>query len=328
MRREGEERRFTYAEIAQCAARLANLFSGLGVTQGDRIVVLLLRIPEWQIDMLACVCRGAVPIPCITMLTSADLAFRVAHSGAIGVAAGVGRGEVRGRRALAGARRRGRHNARLGGLNSLRQERDDFPPATVDAEAPAILYYNSGATGVLLPGVEVAVLTPDAAIAERAAAGELLLRLPNPQLMLGYWNDADRSEGCVIERGGTRWFRTGDNVAIDADGYVFYTGRADDIIRSAGYRIGPQEVANALSQHPAVQECAVVGVADEERGEIVKAWVVLNGGFEPGESIVQELMDHTKTVTAPYKYPRRVEFTDELPKTVTKIQRNLLRKRA
>ena len=144
--------------------------------------------------------------------------------------------------------------------------------------------------------------------------------------MLGYWDDPERTASSQLDLGDARWFATGDNVEIDDEGYVFYTGRADDIINSAGYRIGPQEVENALLRHPAVQECAVVGVPDADRGEIVKAWVVLAGDRVGDDALVTELQTHVKQTTAPYKYPRAIGFADELPKTVTgKLRRNVLR---
>ena len=182
-----------------------------------------------------------------------------------------------------------------------------------------------GSMGRPLPGVDVAVRTADDT-ADASGMGELLIRLPNPQLMLGYWDDPERTASSQLDLGDTRWFATGDNVEIDDEGYVFYTGRADDIINSAGYRIGPQEVENALLRHPAVQECAVVGVPDADRGEIVKAWVVLAGDRVGDDALVTELQTHVKQTTAPYKYPRAIGFADELPKTVTgKLRRNVLR---
>lgn len=479
----GSEARYTYAEIAEAAARLANLFADHGLRQGDRIVVMLPRIAQWQIAMVAATRMGAVPIPCITMLTASDLAYRVTHSGAVGVICP------------------GDECAKFDGLEALQVKvavgdapdgwvpiadaeacEPSFEPAVVAAEDPAILYYTSGSTGppkgvthaaralwawsssaihwlglgpderiwctadtgwskagtsilfgpwsqgasvlfydgpfvaserfalleryditcfcaaatelrrlivedassvdlsklrstvsagesvnpeiidrwraitgttVLdgygqtetlmtvtnrpgrevkagsmgrpLPGVEVAVRNADDQ-AEPHGAGELLVRLPNPQLMLGYWEDPDRTASSQLHIGGVDWFATGDNVEIDDDGYVFYTGRADDIINSAGYRIGPQEVENALVRHPAVLECAVVGVPDADRGEIVKAWVVVAEGHVAGDDLVAELQQHAKDVTAPYKYPRAVAFADELPKTVTgKLRRNVMR---
>ncbi|MGA9279044.1 acyl-CoA synthetase [Ilumatobacter sp.] len=480
----GNDQRYTYADIAAAAGRLANLLAELGLQQGDRIIVMLPRIAEWQIAMVAATRMGVVPIPCITMLTASDLAYRVEHSDAVGVICPAD------------------HCAKLDGLAALTvkvavgeapdgwmsfADSDDhspnFTPATVGADDPAILYYTSGSTGspkgvthaaralwawsgsaihwlgltpderiwctadtgwskagtsilfgpwsqgasvlfhdgpfvpaerfrllerfeitcfcaaatelrrliledasgfdlsklrstvsagesvnpeivdrwrdvsgttVLdgygqtetlmtvtnrpgrpvkpgsmgrpLPGVDVAVRSDDDATAV-TGAGELLIRLPNPQVMLGYWDDPDRTASSQMTLDGSEWFATGDNVEIDDEGYVFYTGRADDIINSAGYRIGPQEVENALIRHPAVQECAVVGVPDADRGELVKAWVVLADGYVGDDHLVAALQTHAKATTAPYKYPRAISFAEELPKTVTgKLRRNVLRK--
>ncbi len=124
------------------------------------------------------------------------------------------------------------------------------------------------------------------------------------------------------------YYYTGDKAYMDEDGYFWFVGRDDDVIKSSGYRIGPFEVESALLEHPAVQESAVVGSPDLLRGMIVKAFVVLNSGFEPSESLVKELQGYVRRTTAPYKYPRSIEFVTELPKTLSgKIQRNVLRER-
>jgi len=121
-------------------------------------------------------------------------------------------------------------------------------------------------------------------------------------------------------------WRTGDRVREDDDGYLWFEGRTDDVIISSGYRIGPFEVESALVSHPAVAEAAAVAAPDEERGSVVRAVVVLREGHEPGEQLARELQEHVKTETAPYKYPRIVEFADELPKTASgKIRRAELR---
>ncbi len=494
----GTERRYTYAEIAQAASRLANLLADSGLQQGDRIIVMLPRIAEWQIAMVAATRMGAVPIPCITMLTASDLAYRVEHSKATAVICRTDDcAKFDDLEALAVRVAVGDAPDSWTSFASAEECSSEFEPATVAAEDPAILYYTSGSTGspkgvthasrslwawsnsavhwlglspeeriwctadtgwskagtsilfgpwsqgasvlfydgpfvpadrfrllerfeitcfcaaatelrrliledasgfdlsklrstvsagesvnpeivdrwrevsgttVLdgygqtetlmtvtnrpgrpvklgsmgrpLPGVDVAVHRTDdsgADAADTTGAGELLIRLPNPQVMLGYWDDPDRTASTMITVGDRQWFATGDNVEIDDDGYVFYTGRADDIINSAGYRIGPQEVENALLRHPAVQECAVVGIPDDDRGEIVKAWVVLARGHrfdEDGDDadrhdqLVAELQAHAKATTAPYKYPRVISFADELPKTVTgKLRRNVIRER-
>jgi acyl-coenzyme A synthetase/AMP-(fatty) acid ligase len=121
-------------------------------------------------------------------------------------------------------------------------------------------------------------------------------------------------------------WRTGDRVREDEDGYLWFEGRSDDVIISAGYRIGPFEVESALVSHPAVAEAAAVGAPDEERGQVVRAVVVLRDGHQPGEALAAELQDHVKEKTAPYKYPRVVDFAEELPKTASgKIRRVALR---
>jgi acyl-coenzyme A synthetase/AMP-(fatty) acid ligase len=174
-----------------------------------------------------------------------------------------------------------------------------------------------GSMGKPLPGLETAILD-----------GQLAIRLPNPQMMLGYWNEPERTAAAKTTVDGAEYWLTGDMVRRDEEGYLFYEGRADDIISSAGYRIGPMEVENALAEHPAVQESAAVGKADAERGEIVKAFVVLKSGVAGTPQLARELQEHVKTVTAPYKYPREIEFAAELPKNASgKLLRRVLRGR-
>ena len=482
----GVEQTYTYQQISQASIRLAGLLASRGLNQGDRIVVMLPRIAQWQIAMVAVMRLGVVPIPCITMLTEKDIAYRVNHANAVGAIT------------LA------EETQKYGSLTDLSVKvavgdapegwvdfeqsapaSDDRLSADVRSEDPAILYYTSGSTGspkgvthssraiwawrlsaeywlglspasriwctadtgwskagtsilfgpwsqgasvlfydgpfdpqerlrllakyqvscfcaaatelrrliledvsqfnlsnlkatvsagesvnpevierwreltgttvldgygqtetlmtitnrpgravkpgsmgLPLPGLEVAVYDAQTASVASQGGGELALALPYPQLMLGYWEDADRTRDTQVTIDGRGWYRTGDNVEIDEEGYVFYTGRADDIINSSGYRIGPQEVENALTEHEAVLECAVVGVPDEERGELVKAWIVLAPGFAESAELVKELQDHAKAVTAPYKYPRQITFAEDLPKTVSgKIRRNILRER-
>jgi len=143
-----------------------------------------------------------------------------------------------------------------------------------------------------------------------------------PGLFTGYWKDEEVTK--------KSWFNgvyhTGDMAWHDSDGYYWFVGRNDDVIKCSGYRIGPFEVESALMEHPSVLECAVTAAPDPMRGQVVKATIVLARGFSPSEKLKKELQDHVKQVTAPYKYPRIVEFTDELPKTISgKIQRNMIR---
>ena len=136
------------------------------------------------------------------------------------------------------------------------------------------------------------------------------------------WNNDEAGE----ETFGGDWFHTKDAAQKDEDGYIWYAGRADDVIISAGYRIGPFEVESALVAHPAVAEAAVVSAPDDERGAVVRAVVVLRDGHAPSEALARELQDHVKAQTAPYKYPRIVDFAAELPKTPSgKVRRAALR---
>ena len=481
------ERVLTFQEIADSSNQVANWLIEQDVSQGDRVIVMLPRIPEWQICLTACLKLGAVPIPCITMLTEKDIAYRMDHSGAAAVittAAETSKFQtylptLKAALAIGGA------VAGWSDYELISDQDKRFECCDLGLEEPAIMYYTSGSTGdpkgvchparslyawrysavhwlsleasdimwctadtgwskagtsilfgpwsqgstvlfydgpfeprrrfelieryhvsvfcaaatelrqliredvsgidlshlkhavsagesvnpeiisawtaqtgvplldgygqteilmtVLnypwmpvkpgsmgrpLPGIDTGVLRTDGTLGGRGDQGELLIRLPSPQMMLSYWNDPQRSAEAVVTLNGSDWFKTGDNVRQDTDGYLFYVGRTDDIISSAGYRIGPQEVENALITHPAVQESAVVGLPDPERGEIVKAFVVLTqpDSQRVDAELVAELQAHVKRTTAPYKYPRAIEFVDELPKTVSgKIQRNLLR---
>ena len=184
-----------------------------------------------------------------------------------------------------------------------------------------------GSMGLPPPGIDVAVIDDTGAVVPPGEPGEIAVRTqPHVPVGLfkGYWQNPGATDSCF--RHG--WYHTGDNAYVDDDGYFWFVARGDDIITSSAYRIGPFEVENALMEHPAVAEVAVVGKPDPERTEIVKAFVVLARGFKPGEALKVELQEHSKAATAPYKYPREIEFLDELPKTITgKIRRNELRAR-
>jgi acetyl-CoA synthetase len=182
-----------------------------------------------------------------------------------------------------------------------------------------------GSMGRPMPGWDVQVLDEDEkplAVGER---GEICLRArSNPHYPLGYWNRDEDSQ----EVFGGDWFHTGDAASVDEDGYIWYEGRADDVINSAGFRIGPFEVESACLEHPAVAEAAAIGKPDERRGSIVKAFVVLASGYEPSDELGKEIGAHVRGRLSAYAYPREVEFVDDLPKTLTgKIRRVELRQR-
>ena len=180
-----------------------------------------------------------------------------------------------------------------------------------------------GSMGLPSPGHDVAVIDEHGAEVPDGTEGDIALRGRPPTLFSGYWNAPE--ETAAVFRGD--WYVTGDRAVRDEDGYLWFTGRADDVILSAAYRIGPFEVESALLEHPAVAESAVVGKPHADRGQIVKAFVVLRPGHEAGDGLVRELQEHVKRVTAPYKYPREIEFVPELPKTRSgKIRRVELRK--
>ncbi len=181
-----------------------------------------------------------------------------------------------------------------------------------------------GSMGLPLPGHDVVVLDDDGQEAAPGEVGEVAVRGRPPSLLLEYWKSP--GETAEVFRDGI--YFTGDRAQRDEDGYFWFVGRADDVILSAGYRIGPFEVESALLEHPAVLESGVVGAPDAERGELVTAFIVLCPGLEASDALADELRAHVKTITAPYKYPRRIEFVTELPKTISgKIRRTELRAR-
>jgi acyl-coenzyme A synthetase/AMP-(fatty) acid ligase len=463
----GRQERYTFRRISELAQRLGNVLRARGLKKGDRCIVMLPRIPQWQIAMIGCLRVGVIPIPCIDMLTAKDVKFRAGHSGAAGAittAANVAKFPQMKLRLVVGE-----------DFDAALETADPAcPPERIAAEDPVAMYYTSGSTGnpkgvthaaralyawrvssqlwhdlkptdlmwctadtgwskagtailfgpwscgsavlfyqgafdppqrlrllakhrvtvfcaaatefrrlvnedlapydlsalrltvsagetvnpeivrrwremsgvqlldgygqtetlmtVLnypflpvkpgsmgkpLPGLEAVILE-----------GQLAIRLPNPQMMLGYWNEPERTAAGKTTVNGVEYWLTGDMVRQDEEGYLFYEGRADDIISSAGYRIGPMEVENALLEHPAVQESAAVGKPDAERGEIVKAFVVLKAGIAGTPQLAAELQAHVKNITAPYKYPREIEFAAELPKNASgKLLRRVLRAR-
>ena len=491
---EGASKRFSFAEIAALSKRMANVLREAGVGRGDRVIVMLPRIPEWQIAVTALSRLGAVVVPCLTMLTRKDLEYRIGATepsailtvpgeaakferlvpeGCARLIAPYGPGEAPGwtdlRAAMEGAteeivsERMARedpgyiyftsgsagtpkgvtHSAwfALGFVEIAAywfdmnaQSKADLCWGTADTawgfnatstlmgpwlagicafvhdgpfdprmrlqliqdwgvtiyaaaaseyrwmlgedvasfdltklrlsitageslDAPTAERWmrlsgtkflesygqtesfmsianfpcteiRPGSMGLPMPGFPVDVVDEESCAPLPAGeTGAVALKCPFDGLMLGYWRDPERTEACFrTAADGTRWFMTGDLARKDADGYFWYEGRADDVINAAGYRIGPAEVEGAVMSHDAVRECACVASPDEKRGVVVKAFVVLHEGHAADEAMASALQDHVKAQTAPYKYPRRIEFLDALPKTVSgKVQRRVLR---
>jgi acetyl-CoA synthetase len=186
-----------------------------------------------------------------------------------------------------------------------------------------------GSMGLPNPHYDVDLLTPDGRSAEAGEQGQIVIRTDKKYpvgLFKGYYRNETLTNDCHHDG----VYYTGDLAWRDEDGYYWFVGRADDVIKSSGYRIGPFEVESALMTHAAVVECAITGVPDEIRGQLVKATVILAKEYKDkaGDALVKELQDHVKNVTAPYKYPRIIEFVEELPKTISgKIRRVEIREK-
>jgi acetyl-CoA synthetase len=183
----------------------------------------------------------------------------------------------------------------------------------------------AGSMGKPTPGNDVRLIDEDGNPVGVGVVGDIAIPLDTPALFKGYYRDEERTK--KSHRG--NFYITGDQASLDEEGYFWFEGRNDDIIISSGYTIGPFEVEDALVKHPAVKECAVVASPDEIRGNVVKAFIVLQDSVkDAGAELIKELQNHTKQLTAPYKYPRKIEFIDELPKTSSgKIRRVELRQR-
>ena len=185
-----------------------------------------------------------------------------------------------------------------------------------------------GSIGRPYPGHRVAVIDAAGVEVPRGQAGEVAVNRydihghPDPVFFLGYW----RNEEATRSKYTRDWCRTGDEAIMDADGYLWYQGRADDMFKAAGYRIGPSEVENCLVQHAAVANAAVVPSPDAERGNVIKAFIVLVAGVTPSPALIDSIQQHVRGKLAPYEYPREIEFIDALPMTTTgKVQRRVLR---
>jgi len=182
-----------------------------------------------------------------------------------------------------------------------------------------------GSIGRPYPGHRVAIIDEKGNEAPRGELGEIAVRRAgDPVFFLEYWKNPDATREKFVDD----WGCTGDQGRMDEDGYLWYQGRSDDVIKSSGYRIGPAEIESCIVKHPAVANAAVIGKADEARGQVVKAFVVLQPGQSPSQALMNEIQAHVRGRLAPYEYPKEIEFIDALPMTTTgKVQRKELRKR-
>ena len=182
-----------------------------------------------------------------------------------------------------------------------------------------------GSIGRPYPGHRVAIVDEQGAEVRRGELGEIAIhRAGDPVFFLEYWKNPQATKDKFIGD----WGLTGDQGKMDEDGYIWYQGRSDDVIKSAGYRIGPAEIESCLLKHPAIANAAVIGKPDEARGAIVKAFIVLQAGQQASKALEDDIQNHVRGRLAPYEYPREIEFIDALPMTTTgKVQRKELRKR-
>ena len=484
----GEERRLDFAQFSVLSNRFASAAREMGIRRGERVMVLLGKVPEWHAILTGLLKLGAVAIPCAPQLRAGDLKFRAEHSGSVAIISGPEGIEAveKMRKDVPGLY----HFISLGGERDgwesyealMEAASDDFTAADTAADEGAFILYTSGTTkhpkgvlhthgythakwmqakywldlqegdrlwctsgtgwaksiwnvflgpwsqgteiffheGVFDPAERLELIeryhitvlcqapteyrllakTPEleranlSSIRHAVSAGEplnpavierwkelhdltiydgygqtentlLVANYPGlevrpgsmgkpspgcnvkivdmegnecppdepgdialakriPALFKEYWEQPDETE--AVFRNGS--YLTGDRAYRDSDGYLWFVGRSDDVILSAGYRIGPFEVESILIEHPAVVESAVVPVPDEDRGSVVKAFIVVGNDYEPSEGLAKEIQDYCKANTAPYKYPRRIEFIGELPKTTSgKIRRVELRQR-
>ena len=171
----------------------------------------------------------------------------------------------------------------------------------------------------------MAVIRPDGSECATGEIGQIAIKRPDPVMFLEYWGKPDATRDKFI----ADWMTTGDQGTVDAEGYVQFVGRDDDVITSAGYRIGPTEIEDCLIRHPAVALAAVVGKPDPVRTEIVKAFVVLKSGHAPSDTLAAEIQGFVKTRLSAHEYPREVAFIEQMPMTTTgKVIRRLLRQQA
>ena len=182
------------------------------------------------------------------------------------------------------------------------------------------------------PGHRVAVIDDDGNECPRGTPGDVAVHRrdmhghPGSGVLPRLLEQRKRDAREVHRRPDDSWCRTGDTAVMDADGYLWYQGRSDDVFKAAGYRIGPSEIENCLVKHPAVANAAVVPKPDAERGALVKAYVVLAPGFDGDAALVEQLQQHVRGKLAPYEYPKEIEFIEALPMTTTgKVQRRVLR---
>lgn len=484
---DGKETRYTFAEAARAGRRASAVFHDMGIRRGDRVIIILQRVPQWWACMLGLIRLGAVPIPGTPLLQAKDIAYRLEYSEAKAIITDAESASkvtgFSGKRIIVGSDSDGwaRFDERFASA------REDLPVEPTLSSDPGIIYFTSGTTGdakmvlhsqvsyglahaitgglwldakqddvvwaladtgwgktawsnffgpwlmgacvfvldmrgkfdpntilrmlceypitvfcapatalrllvrkdlaahkfkalrhcvsagealnvpvyeawkagtglevyegygqtetVLTvanlkcrgeeirpgsmgkpcPGFDVQIVDNHGRPLPAGVEGNIAVRI-SPKRPVGFFTEYWKNPQETADRMVNGFYFTGDTAKVDEDGYFWFCGRSDDIINSSSYRIGPSEVEDAVLSHPSVLECAAIGVPDEMRGEVVKAFIVLRPGYEAGDHLRRDIQTHCKKVTAPYKYPRQIEFIDALPKTVSgKTRRVALR---
>ncbi|XP_070617285.1 acyl-coenzyme A synthetase ACSM3, mitochondrial-like isoform X3 [Erythrolamprus reginae] len=413
-----EEAKWTFEELSYLSRKTANVLSeACNLCKGDRLLIILPRIPEWWFLSLACIRIGIVFIPATILLTAPDILYRLQQSK---VSCIVGNEAVAPLVDAVGSECSwlktrilvSKTDKREGWLNFhdlLQAASDQYQPVQTKSLDPMTVYFTSGTMGypkmvqhshgslgfgmaitgryrfkslqacfsggepsnldllkewkaesgcdihegygqteasILcgtgkgtkikpgffgkpLSGIDVQIIDENNNRLPPGEEGDIAVKIKPKKpvgLFSGYMDDPEKTS--AMERGD--YYITGDRGLMDEDGYIQFIARADDIILSSGYRIGPFEVEHALMKHPAVTEAAVVSSPDPIRGEVVKAFIILTPAYQSHDrdKLNVELQEHVKKITAPYKYPRKIEFVQDLPKTISgKIQKKLLRKK-
>nr|XP_006824145.1 PREDICTED: uncharacterized protein LOC102804956 [Saccoglossus kowalevskii] len=329
----GDELKWSFQDLKSKSARTAKfLYNVCGIRKGDRVMVILHRVPEWWLLCLACQRIGAVLCPGSPQLTTSDIKYRLSAAKAMTIVTDEEHavmvdqyGHKNLKHKILVSEEKGQRDGWLSFHNLYQNSDDDFE-ALLIGTFPGVKQ-RLGWIGKTAPGADIRIVDSNGVEQPNGTEGIIGVKVYPERpvgLFAGYLDGDHLNE--KIFRGG--YYLTGDRGIKDDEGYIRFVSRDDDVILSSGYRISPVEVENVLFQHPAVAESAVVSSPDVVRGEIVKAFVVLQKNYRThnAEKLIKELQEHSKKITAPYKYPRKIEFLDELPKTTTnKIQRFALR---
>lgn len=301
----GKVENYTFKIIKEYSDKLANTFTALGLGIGDRVAILLLQRPETAIAHIAAYKVGAIAIPLFTLFGTDALSYRLSNSGAKIIIT---------------------DKANLEKIEAIRSDLPQLDYVLVtdlDKFSDNILSFR-WVIEKTAPGHRVGIIDEEGKPLPPGVIGQIAVKSPDPVMFLQYWQNPEATRDKFLGE----WLLTGDLAKMDEDGYFWFQGRADDIIISSGYRIGPAEIEECLMKHPAVAMVAVVGSPDKERTEVVKAFIIPKPGTNLGPELETDIKNFVKVRLAAHEYPRKIEFVNELPMTTTgKIMRRELKQR-